>query len=109
MQVSVVAEEVSTCVSWPRMRLERVLRHRPALKVVLDCLIGQSSLIFYMDVKVIGRYRFIQTQQVRVVLKTICEDSKLSASSEYKIKMIITYSFSYSVQKNFGLRKGHHQ
>ncbi|CAH2236987.1 jg9479 [Pararge aegeria aegeria] len=41
-QVTVVAEEVSTCVCWPRRRLERVLRHRPALKVVLDCLIGQS-------------------------------------------------------------------
>ncbi|XP_047986345.1 blood vessel epicardial substance-like [Leguminivora glycinivorella] len=41
-QVSVVAEEVSTCVCWPRMRLERVLRHRPALKVVLDCLIGKD-------------------------------------------------------------------
>ncbi|XP_073951380.1 LOW QUALITY PROTEIN: popeye domain-containing protein 1-like [Choristoneura fumiferana] len=41
-QVSVVAEEVCTCVCWPRMRLERVLRHRPALKVVLDCLIGKD-------------------------------------------------------------------
>ncbi|XP_052738446.1 blood vessel epicardial substance-like [Bicyclus anynana] len=41
-QVTVVAEEVSTCVCWPRMRLERVLRHRPALKVVLDCLIGKD-------------------------------------------------------------------
>ncbi|CAH1644252.1 unnamed protein product [Spodoptera littoralis] len=41
-QVSVIAEEVSTCVCWPRMRLERVLRHRPALKVVLDCLIGKD-------------------------------------------------------------------
>ncbi|KAJ2946939.1 hypothetical protein O0L34_g16283 [Tuta absoluta] len=41
-QVSVVAEEVCTCICWPRMRLERVLRHRPALKVVLDCLIGKD-------------------------------------------------------------------
>ncbi|XP_026486111.1 uncharacterized protein LOC113393442 isoform X2 [Vanessa tameamea] len=41
-QVTVVAEEVSTCVCWSRMRLERVLRHRPALKVVLDCLIGKD-------------------------------------------------------------------
>ncbi|XP_037874970.1 blood vessel epicardial substance [Bombyx mori] len=41
-QVTVIAEEVSTCVCWPRMRLERVLRHRPALKVVLDCLIGKD-------------------------------------------------------------------
>ncbi|XP_026729637.1 blood vessel epicardial substance-like [Trichoplusia ni] len=41
-QVSVIAEEVCTCVCWPRMRLERVLRHRPALKVVLDCLIGKD-------------------------------------------------------------------
>ncbi|KAM3962863.1 popeye domain-containing protein 1 [Aphomia sociella] len=41
-QVTVVAEEVCTCVCWPRMRLERVLRHRPALKVVLDCLIGKD-------------------------------------------------------------------
>ncbi|XP_038210611.1 blood vessel epicardial substance-like [Zerene cesonia] len=41
-QVTVIAEEVSTCVCWPRMRLERVLRHRPSLKVVLDCLIGKD-------------------------------------------------------------------
>ncbi|XP_045764634.1 uncharacterized protein LOC123866905 isoform X2 [Maniola jurtina] len=41
-QVTVIAEEVCTCVCWPRMRLERVLRHRPALKVVLDCLIGKD-------------------------------------------------------------------
>ncbi|CAK1604135.1 unnamed protein product [Parnassius mnemosyne] len=41
-QVTVVAEEVCTCICWPRMRLERVLRHRPALKVVLDCLIGKD-------------------------------------------------------------------
>ncbi|CAB3242888.1 unnamed protein product [Arctia plantaginis] len=41
-QVSVIAEEQCTCVCWPRMRLERVLRHRPALKVVLDCLIGKD-------------------------------------------------------------------
>ncbi|CAG5040009.1 unnamed protein product [Parnassius apollo] len=43
-QVTVVAEEVCTCICWPRMRLERVLRHRPALKVVLDCLIDVSLL-----------------------------------------------------------------
>ncbi|XP_026328687.1 blood vessel epicardial substance-like, partial [Hyposmocoma kahamanoa] len=41
-QVSVIAEEVCTCICWPRMRLERVLRHRPALKVVLDSLIGKD-------------------------------------------------------------------
>ncbi|XP_045513203.1 blood vessel epicardial substance-like [Pieris brassicae] len=41
-QVTVVAEEVCTCLCWPRMRLERVLRHRPFLKVVLDCLIGKD-------------------------------------------------------------------
>ncbi|XP_053602958.1 blood vessel epicardial substance-like [Plodia interpunctella] len=41
-QVTVIAEEVCTCICWPRMRLERVLRHRPSLKVVLDCLIGKD-------------------------------------------------------------------
>ncbi|KAG7299416.1 hypothetical protein JYU34_016369 [Plutella xylostella] len=41
-QVTVIAEESSTCVCWPRMRLERVLRHRPMLKVVLDCLVGKD-------------------------------------------------------------------
>ncbi|KAL4710529.1 hypothetical protein ACJJTC_008931, partial [Scirpophaga incertulas] len=41
-QVTVVAEDLCTCICWPRMRLERVLRHRPALKVVLDCLIGKD-------------------------------------------------------------------
>ncbi|GBP44375.1 hypothetical protein EVAR_81288_1 [Eumeta japonica] len=42
-RVSVVAEEVCTCVCWPRMRLERVLRHRPALKVVFDSLIAKKT------------------------------------------------------------------
>lgn len=41
-QVTVIAEEGSTCLCWPRMRLERVLRHRPMLKVVLDSIIGNS-------------------------------------------------------------------
>lgn len=50
IQVSVVAEEVCTCVCWPRMRLERVLRHRPALKVVLDCLIGQYTPLIQFSV-----------------------------------------------------------
>lgn len=40
-QVTITAEEDCMFLSWPRMRLERVLRHRPMLKTVLDCIIGE--------------------------------------------------------------------
>lgn len=35
-----MAEEDCYYLCWPRMKLERVLRHRPCLKVVLDSIIG---------------------------------------------------------------------
>ncbi|GJQ67292.1 hypothetical protein Trydic_g8193 [Trypoxylus dichotomus] len=38
-QVTVVAEEDSVFLCWPRMKLERILRHKPMLKIVLDCII----------------------------------------------------------------------
>ncbi|KAJ8979561.1 hypothetical protein NQ317_012950 [Molorchus minor] len=41
-QVTITAEEDSVYLCWPRMKLERVLRHRPMLKVVLDCIIGKD-------------------------------------------------------------------
>ncbi|XP_077294217.1 uncharacterized protein LOC143916840 [Arctopsyche grandis] len=41
-QVTVIAEESSICLCWPRMRLERVLRYRPMLKIVLDSIIGKD-------------------------------------------------------------------
>lgn len=41
-QVTIVAEDSCTYLCWPRMRLERVLRHRPMLKIVLDNLIGKN-------------------------------------------------------------------
>ncbi|XP_057665400.1 blood vessel epicardial substance-B-like [Diorhabda carinulata] len=41
-QVTITAEEDSVYLCWPRMKLERVLRHRPMLKVVLDSLIGKD-------------------------------------------------------------------
>ncbi|XP_048520992.1 blood vessel epicardial substance-A isoform X2 [Dendroctonus ponderosae] len=41
-QVTITAEEDSTYICWPRMKLERVLRHRPMLKTVLDAVIGKD-------------------------------------------------------------------
>ncbi|KAL3280835.1 hypothetical protein HHI36_004066 [Cryptolaemus montrouzieri] len=41
-QVTIMAEEDSVYLCWPRMKLERVLRHRPMLKVVLDSVIGKD-------------------------------------------------------------------
>ncbi|XP_020279166.1 blood vessel epicardial substance-like isoform X2 [Pseudomyrmex gracilis] len=41
-QVTIRAEEPSTYICWTRMKLLRVLRHRPLLKVVLHTLIGGS-------------------------------------------------------------------
>ncbi|KAK9869849.1 hypothetical protein WA026_003573 [Henosepilachna vigintioctopunctata] len=44
-QVTITAEENSVYLCWPRMKLERVLRHRPMLKVVLDSIIGNLSIL----------------------------------------------------------------
>jgi len=41
-QVTIRAEEPSTYICWTRMKLLRVLRHRPLLKVVLHALIGKD-------------------------------------------------------------------
>ncbi|KAK4879120.1 hypothetical protein RN001_007266 [Aquatica leii] len=41
-QVTVTAEEDSVYLCWSRMKLERFLRHRPLLKIVLDCIIGKD-------------------------------------------------------------------
>lgn len=41
-QVTITAEEDSVYLCWPRMKLERVLRHRPVLKVILDSIIGKD-------------------------------------------------------------------
>ncbi|XP_050306885.1 blood vessel epicardial substance-B-like [Anthonomus grandis grandis] len=41
-QVTITAEEDCTYLCWSRMKLERVLRHRPMLKTVLDCVIGKD-------------------------------------------------------------------
>ncbi|KAF7268005.1 hypothetical protein GWI33_018806 [Rhynchophorus ferrugineus] len=41
-QVTITAEEDSTYLCWSRMKLERVLRHRPMLKTVLDSIIGKD-------------------------------------------------------------------
>ncbi|XP_015108580.1 blood vessel epicardial substance [Diachasma alloeum] len=41
-QVTIRAEETSTYICWTRLKLLRVLRHRPLLKVVLTTLIGKD-------------------------------------------------------------------
>lgn len=41
-QVTIRAEESCTYICWTRLKLLRVLRHRPLLKVVLNTLIGKD-------------------------------------------------------------------
>ncbi|XP_060518626.1 blood vessel epicardial substance-B-like [Cylas formicarius] len=41
-QVTITAEEDSAYLCWSRMKLERVLRHRPMLKTVMDSIIGKD-------------------------------------------------------------------
>ncbi|XP_071053052.1 blood vessel epicardial substance-A-like [Onthophagus taurus] len=41
-QVTITAEDDSVYLCWSRMRLERILRHKPMLKVVLDSIIGKD-------------------------------------------------------------------
>ncbi|KAL1497062.1 hypothetical protein ABEB36_008087 [Hypothenemus hampei] len=41
-QVTITAEEDCIYLCWSRMKLERVLRHRPMLKTVLDAIIGKD-------------------------------------------------------------------
>ncbi|KAG5873856.1 hypothetical protein JTB14_019531 [Gonioctena quinquepunctata] len=41
-QVTITAEDDSVYLCWSRMKLERVLRHRPMLKVVFDSIIGKD-------------------------------------------------------------------
>lgn len=42
-QVTITAEEDSVYLCWNRMKLERVLRHRPMLKTVFDSIIGKYN------------------------------------------------------------------
>ncbi|KAL1131492.1 hypothetical protein AAG570_011109 [Ranatra chinensis] len=41
-QVTITAEEDSMYLCWPKLKLDRVLRHRPTLKVILSNLIGKD-------------------------------------------------------------------
>jgi hypothetical protein len=41
LQVTITAEQECLYMCWPRLKLERVLRHRPLLKVVLSNIIGE--------------------------------------------------------------------
>ena len=43
-QVTITAEQECLYMCWPRLKLERVLRHRPLLKVVLSNIIGETPL-----------------------------------------------------------------
>ncbi|XP_014247127.1 blood vessel epicardial substance-like isoform X1 [Cimex lectularius] len=41
-QVTITAEEESLYLCWPKLKLARVLRHRPTLKIILSNLIGKD-------------------------------------------------------------------
>lgn len=55
-QVTVRAEESSTYICWTRIKLVRVLRHRPLLKVVLNNLIGKdiTSKLYALNEQLAG-------------------------------------------------------
>ncbi|XP_020279164.1 blood vessel epicardial substance-like isoform X1 [Pseudomyrmex gracilis] len=55
-QVTIRAEEPSTYICWTRMKLLRVLRHRPLLKVVLHTLIGKdiTSKLYALNEQLAG-------------------------------------------------------
>ncbi|XP_011300277.1 blood vessel epicardial substance-like [Fopius arisanus] len=55
-QVTIRAEETSTYICWTRLKLLRVLRHRPLLKVVLTTLIGKdiTSKLYALNEQLAG-------------------------------------------------------
>lgn len=55
-QVTIRAEETSTYICWTRLKLLRVLRHRPLLKVVLNTLIGKdiTSKLYALNEQLAG-------------------------------------------------------
>ncbi|XP_034945749.1 blood vessel epicardial substance-like [Chelonus insularis] len=55
-QVTIRAEESSTYICWTRLKLMRVLRHRPLLKVVLNTLIGKdiTSKLYALNEQLAG-------------------------------------------------------
>lgn len=55
-QVTIRAEESCTYICWTRMKLLRVLRHRPLLKVVLNTLIGKdiTSKLYALNEQLAG-------------------------------------------------------
>ncbi|XP_043275255.1 blood vessel epicardial substance-like [Venturia canescens] len=55
-QVTIRAEESSTYICWTRMKLMRVLRHRPLLKIVLNTLIGKdiTSKLYALNEQLAG-------------------------------------------------------
>ncbi|XP_031837830.1 popeye domain-containing protein 1-like [Nomia melanderi] len=55
-QVTIRAEESSTYICWTRLKLLRVLRHRPLLKVVLNTLIGKdiTSKLYALNEQLAG-------------------------------------------------------
>ncbi|XP_057325929.1 blood vessel epicardial substance-like isoform X1 [Microplitis mediator] len=61
-QVTIRAEESSTYICWTRLKLLRVLRHRPLLKVVLNTLIGKdiTSKLYALNEQLAG---FVTTQE----------------------------------------------
>ncbi|KAG8042689.1 hypothetical protein G9C98_005324 [Cotesia typhae] len=55
-QVTIRAEESSTYICWTRLKLLRVLRHRPLLKIVLNTLIGKdiTSKLYALNEQLVG-------------------------------------------------------
>ncbi|XP_014467839.1 PREDICTED: blood vessel epicardial substance-B-like [Dinoponera quadriceps] len=55
-QVTIRAEEYSTYICWTRLKLQRVLRHRPLLKVLLNTLIGKdiTSKLYALNEQLAG-------------------------------------------------------
>ncbi|XP_025160590.1 uncharacterized protein LOC105187455 isoform X3 [Harpegnathos saltator] len=56
LKVTIRAEEYSTYICWTRLKLQRVLRHRPLLKVLLNTLIGKdiTSKLYALNEQLAG-------------------------------------------------------
>jgi hypothetical protein len=70
LQVTITAEQECLYMCWPRLRLERVLRHRPPLKVVLSNIIGDPSQCYPPSISVSGSQFCTLHSRVHLLLQS---------------------------------------
>nr|XP_018917632.1 PREDICTED: uncharacterized protein LOC109044383 [Bemisia tabaci] len=79
-QVTITAEEESSYLSWSRLKLDRVLRHRPQLRVVFSHIIGKDiTQKLYCLNEQVGQ-RFANDAQSRAVKEDLWRNLNRSVS-----------------------------